>query len=155
MFIPSPFPDPRGTPPLFPFVPLFAEVWPFICPWHCTGQTSPKPRMATHGWCTLKSRRLPAWTTGFSLWQGLRNCPEFLCGSCSGDSRRPLPPAPRLCMGCATGVRPEGVGEGVQYTLERFSVLFVWHMPAASGHVVCVAFSSWFLACFVFFFSAY
>lgn len=75
------------------------------------------------------------------------------CGSCSGDSRRLLPLGPRLCTGCATGVRPEEVGEGGSvHPAERPSVLYV---PATSGHVVCVALGSWFLACFMFLFSAY
>lgn len=154
MLILSPFPDPRETPPSSHLFLCFLKFGPLFVLRHCSGQTSPRPWMATHSRYTLKSHRLPAWTTRFSLWQGLWECSEFFCGSCSGDSRRPLPLAflsSPFALGCAAGVRPEDVGEGAQYTPERFSVLFVWHTPAASGHAVCVAFSDLFLACFMFF----
>lgn len=78
-----------------------------------------------------------------SLWQGPWKCPGVAVVLGVGTRGDPCPLPPPL-MGCATSVRPEEVGEVVQYTLSCS-----WGTCGLCGLRFLVP------ACFMFFFSAY
>lgn len=73
MLILSPFPNPRGTLPLFPLVPLFSEVRPFTCrlALHYAGFSQAQDGSTQYA---MTSQRLPAWITSFEV-----------CGKASGN----------------------------------------------------------------------
>lgn len=150
MLILSPFPDPRGTLLLFPLVPLFSKVWPFICPLalHWAGFSQAQGGSTRYA---MMSHRLPAWITSFRV-----------CGKASGNvlgllwllwwglEETPCPLAPAFARGVLQVCVLRRCVRVAQYTLQRGLVSCTCQPRPDTWSVWPSVPGSWLVSCFSF-----